>query len=102
MANGTSGFVSRFIVMSVAIDAGQMFSTVLMGITSVVLFAAYLRIPIAMYLRPASVRNHQAVSLPAVIALAICAFATAYLGFFPGEGPLPFEMLAIVERATHP
>jgi NADH-quinone oxidoreductase subunit N len=97
---GTSGFVSRFVVMSVAIGAGQVFLTILMGITSVVLFAAYLRVPAAMYMRHATEREGGTPALPAVIALAICAFATLYLGFFPGQGPLPIELLEMVGRAA--
>jgi len=99
---GTSGFVSRFVVMSAAIGAGHMLLALLMGITSVLLFAAYLRIPTAMYMRHASARKVVTLSLPSVIVLAICAIATVYFGLFPGEGPLPIELLEIVARASGP
>jgi NADH-quinone oxidoreductase subunit N len=99
---GTSGFVSRLIVMSAAIDAGQVFLVLSMGVASVLLFAANLRIPTAMYMRRVAAREGQATSLPSVIALLICAIATVYLGLFPGPGPFPVELLEIVARAGAP
>jgi NADH-quinone oxidoreductase subunit N len=99
---GTSGFVSRFVVMSAAIGAGHMLLVLLMGITSVLLFAAYLRIPTAMYMRRVSAREDAPLPLPSVIVLAICAIATVYIGLFPGEGPLPIALLEIVARAAEP
>ena len=99
---GTSGFVTRFISMSAAIGNGQLLSVLLMGVASVLLFAAYLRILTAMYMRRVEARKVELPALPSVIALSICAIATLYLGFFPGPGPLPIELLEIVARASAP
>ncbi len=99
---GTAGFISRFVVMSVAIDDGQIFLTLAMGIASVALFAAYLRIPTAMYIGGVGREEAPAASLSVVIALAICAFIAIYLGLFPGQGPLPVDTLEIVRRAALP
>ena len=99
---GTSGFVSRLAVMSVAIGDGQILLTLLMAITSVVLFAGYLRVPTAMYMGKANRGESGDLSLPAVFALSICALATLYFGLFPGRGPIPFDILEIVQRAVQP
>lgn len=99
---GTSGFVSRLVVMSAAIGSDQLLLTGSMGIASVLLFAAYLRIPVAMYMRRVASREDEPPSLPWVIVLSTCAMATLYLGLFPGQGPLPIDLLEIVARASEP
>jgi NADH:ubiquinone oxidoreductase subunit 2 (subunit N) len=99
---GTSGFVTRLVVMSAAIADGQLLLVLTMGVASVLLFAAYLRIPTAMYMRRIEAREEEPPALSSVIALSICAIATLYLGLFPGEGPLPIDLLEIVAIAGGP
>jgi NADH-quinone oxidoreductase subunit N len=99
---GTSGFMSRFIVMSAVVGDGQMLVTLAMTISSVILFAAYLRVPTAMYMGHTVADDPDALPIPAVFALSVCAIVTIYLGLFPGPGPASFETLDIVRRAVQP
>ncbi|MFT5441499.1 MAG: NADH-quinone oxidoreductase subunit N [Myxococcota bacterium] len=97
---GTAGFISRLVVMSSTVGAGHIALTVLMGAASVVLFAAYLRVPTAMYMGRTDKPQDQIPPLPAVFALIVCAFLTIYFGLFPGEGPMLFNLLEMVGRAS--
>ena len=99
---GTSGFVSRFVVLSVVIGSDQPLLALVMTIASVVLFAAYLRVPTAMYMGRGSTGETEDLPLASVLALSICALASVYFGLFPGPGPIPFEILEIVQRAVQP
>lgn len=99
---GTSGFVSRFVVLSVVIGSDQMLLTLVMMIASVVLFAAYLRVPTAMYMGRSRAGDAEALPLASVLALSVCALVSVYFGLFPGPGPIPFEILEIVQRAVQP
>ncbi len=99
---GTSGFISRLQAMSVAIGAGHILLTLAMGVASVILFAAYLRIPIAMYMGHGSSGRAEPTPLPALVGLLVCAFATLCLGIYPSGGPFSFDMLEVARRAALP
>ena len=97
---GTSGFVSRFSVMSFAVGSGQIVLALMIGVASVVLFAAYLRIATAMYMGKPAIGRNEPLPFLAVLAISICALVTLYLGLFPGEGPASFNFLDLVRRAA--
>lgn len=99
---GTAGFISRFMLMSAAIETDSMILVLTIGLASVLLFAAYLRIPTVMYMSRGRAGTAPATPLPALMALLVCAFATLYLGIYPGEGPLPVDMLQIASRVIDP
>ena len=98
---GTSGFVSRMSLLTVAIGDGQIVLTIIMGLSSIVLFAAYLRIATAMYIRTAHGGTATSPPFMAVVAIGVCVVVTLYLGIFPGEGPLAFDFLELVRRAAN-
>ena len=68
----------------------------MMALTSVVLFAAYLRIPTTMYMGRVPQQDPGLTPILAVVALTICAFITLYLGIFPGAGPLDLNILELI------
>lgn len=98
---GTSGFVSRMSLLTVAIGDGQIVLTVMMGVASVLLFAAYLRIATAMYMGTPTTGELNASPFMAVITIGLCVVVTLYLGVFPGQGPLALDFLDFVRRAAH-
>ena len=100
-APGTSGFVSRMSLLTVAIGDGQIVLTIIIGMSSIVLFAAYLRIATAMYTRSAHGGTATSPPFMAVVAIGVCVVVTLYLGIFPGEGPLAFDFLELVRRAVN-
>lgn len=97
----TSGFVSRLSVIWVAVGDGQILITFSIGLASVMLFAAYLRIASAMYMSPSSVTDAEPPPFMATIAIGLCVIITVYLGIFPGQGPFGVDFLEIVRRAAH-
>lgn len=97
---GTSGFMGRFILMSTALEADRVGLALMMALTSVALFASYLKIPTAMYMGRNQREDSQLAPIAAIVALAICASITLYLGVFPGAGPLAINALEWVRQAA--
>ncbi|MDP6978775.1 MAG: proton-conducting transporter membrane subunit [Myxococcota bacterium] len=99
---GTAGFISRLYAMQVMIASENVVLALVTGAATVVLFAAYLRVAIAMYM----LRSHGGLTpgtpLPATIALLVCAVATVAFGVQPAGGLLPIDLLEIVRRVALP
>jgi len=97
---GTSGFMGRFNLMSAALEADRVGLALMMALTSVALFATYFRIPTAIYMGQGHTSDPGLTPGAAVVALAICASMTLYLGIFPGAGPLAANILELVRSST--
>ncbi len=99
---GTAGFISRLHAMQVMIASENVVLALATGAATVVLFAAYLRVAIAMYM----LRSHGGLTprtpLSATFALLVCAVATVAFGVQPAGGLLPIDLLEIVRRIAAP
>lgn len=84
---GMAGLMGKFYLMSAAVKADFTGLAIIGMLASVVSCAFYLRVLVAIYFRePASgARGVGAVSLPSVIGLTVCLFATIFLGLFPSR-----------------
>lgn len=84
---GMSGLTGKFYLMSSAVKANFVGLAVVGMLTSVVACAYYLRVLVAIYFREPQTgsRGVGAISLPSVLGLTICLFATIFLGLFPSK-----------------
>ncbi|UCF19572.1 MAG: NADH-quinone oxidoreductase subunit N [Gemmatimonadota bacterium] len=80
----TGGFVGKFYILRASIEAGYVNLAVILAVTTLISYWYYLRVIVAMYMRPAVApigRVDWTGSLRAV--LAVCAFITFLLGVLP-------------------
>jgi NADH-quinone oxidoreductase subunit N len=82
----TAGFLGKFYIFDAALKSNLIWLAVLMAINSVVGAYYYLRVIVAMYMRPAT-RVFPAGRIPAGVAavLALAAAGTIFLGLFPNH-----------------
>ncbi len=99
---GTVGFISRFQLMQVMIANENVGLALMVGAATVVLFAAYLRIAIAMYMLRGPESETPPTPLPATVALLACAVSTLVFGILPAGGVIPFDLLEITRLAAMP
>jgi len=80
----TAGFVGKFYILRAAIESGYVNLAVILAITTVVSYWYYLRVIVAMYMKPEVEPLGQVVWGRALrAALVICAIVTLYLGLLP-------------------
>ena len=99
---GTIGFIARFQIMQVMIASENIALALVVAAATVVLFAAYLRIAIAMYMLRGVEVEMPPTPLPATLALLVCVFATLVFGIAPAGGLLPVDLLEITRFAATP
>jgi len=81
---GTAGFMGKLQIFFAAIRADQLPLAILMALTSVVSVYYYLRLPIAMYMRPAREHPHRKeLDFLEFTVLATCAIFVLVLGLLP-------------------
>jgi NADH-quinone oxidoreductase subunit N len=80
----TAGFLGKFYIFDAALHSHLVWLAVILAINSVIGAFYYLRVIVAMYMRPAK-REFTPESVPAGVAavLAIAAIGILYLGLFP-------------------
>lgn len=80
----TGGFVGKFYILRAAIEAGYVNLAVILALTTVVSYWYYLRVIVAMYMKP-EVEPLGEVSWgrPLRAALVVCAFVTLFMGLLP-------------------
>jgi NADH-quinone oxidoreductase subunit N len=82
----TAGFFAKFYVFSAALRANLVWLTLIGVANSAVGAYYYLRIIVVMYMREARKEVPVApISLSLAVALAVCIFATLYLGLLPNR-----------------
>ncbi len=85
---GTAGFFGKLLVILAAVRAEQLPLAILMALSSVVSLFYYLRLPVAMYMRPLRVRDHRERSdFLELGVLAACAVLVLWLGLAPNGLP---------------
>ena len=80
----TGGFVGKFYILRASIEAGYVNLAVILAVTTLISYWYYLRVIVAMYMKPAVApigRVDWTGSLRAV--LVVCAFITFFLGILP-------------------
>jgi NADH-quinone oxidoreductase subunit N len=92
---GTAGFMARFYLFAAAVNADQIALVLIGVVTSVISLFCYLRLPIAMYMRPASQGRAPEPSSSELVVLAVCVAAVLYFGFFPQQSPWGGEIGAM-------
>jgi NADH-quinone oxidoreductase subunit N len=92
---GTAGFMARFYLFGAAVNADQIVLVLIAVLTSVISLFYYLRLPIAMYMRPASQARAPEPSSSELVVLAVCVAAVLYFGFFPVQSPWGGEIGAM-------
>jgi NADH-quinone oxidoreductase subunit N len=81
---GTVGFAGKFQLLAAAVRAGRVELALLAAVSSLVLFAAYLRIPVLMVMRPRpDAAPHRAPATGELLVLGICALVVLTLGIAP-------------------
>jgi NADH-quinone oxidoreductase subunit N len=86
----TGGFLGKYLVFSVTVRAGLVAASVAGVLLSVVALGYYLRVIVAMYMRPAPEVEleggivHARVPWPSAIAATVCAAMVILLGILPG------------------
>jgi len=81
---GTAGFVAKFQVFSAAVQAGQVWLTVIAVLTSVVSIYYYLRVPVYMYMRdPGEVPPRAGLDSTEAAVLGLCCAAVLFFGLLP-------------------
>ncbi|MCP3986312.1 MAG: NADH-quinone oxidoreductase subunit N [bacterium] len=81
---GTAGFMGKLQIFLAAVRADQLPLAILMALTSVISVYYYLRLPIAMYMRPHSERPHRReLDFLEFVVLATCAALVLLLGLLP-------------------
>ncbi len=82
---GTAGFMGKLQIFLAAVSAGQLPLALLLAVTSVVSAYYYLRLPIAMYMRPRRERPHRReLDFLELAVLTSCAAGVLLLGLAPG------------------
>ena len=80
----TAGFMARWRVLASVIESGHMLLAIVSVLATVVLFYAYLRIPISMWMQePSGEPPRPESTTPELFVLALCAALVLYLGVFP-------------------
>jgi NADH-quinone oxidoreductase subunit N len=92
---GTAGFMARFYLFVAAVNADQIVLVLLAALTSAISLFYYLRLPIAMYMRPAAQARAPEPSSSELLVLAICIAAVLYFGFFTQQAPWGSEVGAM-------
>ena len=85
---GTGGFVGRFQLFESALGSGLIGLVGVGALLSVALLGAYLRLPMIMYMREPAGAPPARVDTFAGLALAACAAAVLWLGWFPDQAGL--------------
>jgi NADH-quinone oxidoreductase subunit N len=82
-----AGLMGKFYLMSAAVKADFTGLAIVGMLASVVSCAFYLKVLMAIYFKEPEpgARGVGAISLPSVIGLTICLFATIFLGLFPSR-----------------
>lgn len=82
----TAGFIGKFLVVRSGVATGQWVLTLMLVLGSVISIFYYLRVVVAMYMRPSpdDARKLPAVPLPAAAVLAALLAAVLWLGVWPG------------------
>ncbi|MGD2154938.1 MAG: NADH-quinone oxidoreductase subunit N [Gemmatimonadales bacterium] len=80
----TAGFVGKFYILRAAVDAGYIDLPVILVITTLISYWYYLRVIVAMYMKPA-VADMGRIAWGGALraALVVCAAITIYLGILP-------------------
>jgi len=99
-APATAGFMARFEILRVTLNAGGAGLGIAIIITSVILFASYVKLPTVMYMREGGQESQTRTPATAGLALALCALFVLYLGLFPSRGPIDLDILELARRAT--
>jgi NADH-quinone oxidoreductase subunit N len=84
---GTAGFMAKFHLFVASVNADQIVLVIIAVFMSVMSFFYYMRLPIAMYMRPPSNAPAPEPSSSELLVLGICVSAVLYFGFFPQSGP---------------
>jgi NADH-quinone oxidoreductase subunit N len=84
---GTAGFMAKFHLFVAAVNADQIVLVIIAVFMSVMSFFYYMRLPIAMYMRPPSDAPAPEPSSSELLVVAVCVAAVLYFGFFPQSGP---------------
>jgi NADH-quinone oxidoreductase subunit N len=92
---GTAGFMARFYVFVAAVNADQIVLVLIGALTSAISLFYYLRLPIAMYMRPAAQARAPEPSSSELLVLGICIAAVLYFGFFTQQAPWGSEVGAM-------
>lgn len=80
----TAGFVGKVYILRAAVEAGYVNLAVILAITTLISYWYYLRVVVAMYMKPAiTPMGPVAWSGSIRTALAVCAFVTVFLGILP-------------------
>jgi NADH-quinone oxidoreductase subunit N len=80
---GTAGFFARLEIFTTTIGAGELGLVAVGVLGSVVALYAYLRLPIAMYMRDARHGGRGQATMVELVVIGVCAFAVIWLGLLP-------------------
>ena len=82
----TGGFLGKWFVFATLVEAEMYAIAVVAVLLSVIAFAYYLRIVVAMYMQPAEERSSTPVArrFPTAVAAAVCAALVLWMGVLPG------------------
>jgi len=98
---GTAGFMAKFAILRGTLNGDAPGLGAAIIVTSVVLFASYIRLPTLMYMREGSPDEGGSAPLSSILALACCAAVVLYLGVFPGRGPFGLDVLELMARVAN-
>jgi NADH-quinone oxidoreductase subunit N len=83
---GTAGFMGKLQIFMAAVAAEQVGLAILMALTSVVSLFYYLRLPVAMYMRPLRPQGHRSrTDFLELVVLGACAGSVLLLGLAPNR-----------------
>jgi NADH-quinone oxidoreductase subunit N len=80
---GTAGFFARLEIFTATIGAGELGLVAVGVLGSVVSLYAYLRLPIAMYMRDTRRQGRGQATMSELLVIGICAIAVVWLGLLP-------------------